>query len=171
MARLARFGFVLAGLGISAMSEARKVAEPTAIAAVSLVEKQRDVVLTGFAPLHGRTIGADVGSQRDEITTVFTPQLAKGDADVYHLTGWGLSQIDNPGDLVVEYQLLLAVPAGGSGAVSALLYENHQEVPTLLWQGEGTLGPVVGRGQALSLTLTDVDGGEPLTVTGTLRLR
>jgi hypothetical protein len=151
-------------------SEAKKPVEPVAYADlhVTAPDGAVDVVLTGGPPAVGRTLGADPNVHVDEITTVLTPHLAKGAGAVAELTGYRLSRVNDPGDTIVTYVLLLET-APGSRDVKALWWENHQEVPTRLYTGDGKLGDKKGGAHSLALTVTDAEGTQ-LVVEGVVRL-
>lgn len=143
------------------------VAEVTATADDGRVE----VVLTGDRNDKKRVLARDPALHRDPVSTALTPRIGKGgESEVYELYGWRLSRMNEPGDVLVTYALLVEVPPAG-GPVWALWYEDHQEVPTRLWTGEGTLTTSPRGASQLVLDLTDADGGEKLHVEGLLRVR
>lgn len=155
---------------LSTESEAKKTVEPVVYADlhVTAADGAVDVVLTGGAPAQGRALGPDVNVHVDAVTTMLAPQLAKGIGSVAELTGYRLSRLNDPGDTVVTYVLLLETTPGAS-AVKAVWWENHREVPTRLYAGEGTLGDVHGGARSLALTVADAEGTK-LTVEGVVRL-
>ncbi len=151
-------------------SEAKKSVEPVAYADlhVTAADGAVDVVLTGGPSAQGRVLGPDANVHVDEITTMLAPQLPKGTGAVAELTGYRLSQVNDPGDTVVTYVLLLETTPGAR-AVKALWWENHREVPTRLYVGEGTLGDAHGGARSLVLNVADAEGTK-LTVEGVVRL-
>lgn len=128
------------------------------------------VVLSGDGVRSGRVIGADPAAHVDPESTAWAPRAIRGEGQVAELVGYRLSQHEDPGDTVVTYALLLEASAPGVGPVRAVWFENHMEVPTRLYAGEGRLGPAKGGAQALQLTVTDADG-ESLAIDGLIRLR
>ena len=156
---------------MSTEAEAKKTVEPVSYADlhVTAVDGAVDVVLTGGEPAQGRALGPDVNAHVDEITTMLTPSLVKGVGAVVELTGYRLSKVNDPGDTVVTYVLLLETTPG-STAVKAVWWENHREVPTRLYSGDGTLGEAHGGARSVVLHVVDAEG-TALTVEGVIRVR
>lgn len=127
------------------------------------------VVLAGGPFRDHRSLGADPSVHLEPLSTMLEPQLAKGSGRVLQLTGYRLSSVHDPGDTLVTYVLLLEVPPSGTGAVQAIWWEDHQEVPTRLYSGAGTLGEPHGGGQLLTLAVSGDDVA--LHIDGTVRLR
>lgn len=153
-------------------SAGRPADPPAAVAQLtaSSDDGRVEVVLDGTRQ-RSRSLLRDPAAHRDPITTALDPKLAKGEADVLTLTGYRLSRLNEPGDVLVTYVLVLEVPRAGAGPVHALWWENHQEVPTRLWTGEGTLEAVPNGASKLELQLTDADHGDALAVSGLVRVR
>lgn len=156
---------------MSSDSEA-KPADPVSFAQIHVATSDGEVsvVLSGGPAVDGRALGPDPSVHIDPISTMLVPHLAKGPGRVAQLTGYRLSSVHDPGDTVVIYVLLLEVPPSGTGAVQAIWWENHQEVPTRLYSGSGTLAEPHGGGQMLVLTVTG-DDGAALALDGTVRLK
>lgn len=155
---------------LSTESEAKKTVEPVSFAALHVTAEDGavDVVLTGGPAAQGRALGPDANAHVDEISTLLTPKLEKGTGAVVELTGYRLSRVNDPGDTVVTYVLLLETTPGTLG-VKALWWENHQEVPTRLYVGDGTLGAVAGGARTVVLHVADPEGAR-LTVEGVVRI-
>lgn len=164
-------GAVIVGLVMSSDSEA-KPASPVSFAEIHVAASDGEVsvVLAGGPALAGKALGPDPSVHFDPISTMLEPHLAKGPGRVAQLTGYRLSSVHDPGDTVVTYALLLEVPPTGVGAVQAIWWENHQEIPTRLFTGTGRLAEAHGGGQMLVLTVTG-DDGAVLTLDGTVRIK
>jgi len=145
---------------------------PDAVAELTAALHTRpvEVVLTDAVQWPESSLVPEVEAHRDPVTTLLRPGLEDGPGEVLRLIGHRLSKHDEPGDTLVTYSLVLQLPAAGKGKVIALWHEDHQEMPTSLFLGGGTLEPGRGLGASrLDLRLQDVDGDDQLTVSGLLR--
>ena len=99
----------------------------------------------------------------DPITTQLTPKLLrKAGTTTFELIGYRLSEHDVPADTRVTMVLLIEVSADQiSDQVSGYWYQDHQEVPTSMWQVEGTWIRVNQHAGRLSLVLFPVDNVGP----------
>lgn len=142
---------------------------PDAIAQVTVADDtdQADWVLTLHRRYKNRVIGE--GPHLTQPSTAFKPDLDRGDGEVWWLVGHRLHTLNNPGDVTVTASLLVAVPAGGDGAVRALWHEDHQTVPTELWVGGGTWAATGAGAGALELSLKETEVESTLSVAGLLR--
>ena len=103
--------------------------------------------------------GGAPAAQQDPLHTGLVPKLEKRPGTTTCLwTGYRPGTHEAPGDTLLTYALLLAQT---DAAVSGLWYEDHQEIPRTYYRAVGTR-----LGSALSLTLTDPDGGPAATLTG-----
>ena len=95
----------------------------------------------------------------DPITTQLTPKLVrKPGTTTFELTGYRLSEHEVPADTRVTMVLLVEVLGD---LVSGYWYQDHQEVPTSMWQVEGTWTRVNEHAGQLSLVLFPVDNMGP----------
>lgn len=141
---------------------------PATIAEISLDFEESEPqswVLVETQRWEGKSL-AGAAEQQDPITTQLTPKV-KRDAGVetIQLSGYHLSEHEQPGDTRVTGVLLLTV---SGDSVSGFWYEDHQEVPTMLWSVTGTWERS-GKGGALKLSLAPVDGGPTGSATGLMR--
>ncbi len=152
-------------------ADAKPISHPDVVAQVTAtaVDGQVDVVLTGIRKGKGRVLPRDPAVHRDPVTTMLEPRLERGDAEVYQVTGYRLSRLNDPGDVRVTYTLLVEVPEAG-GPVWAMWWEDHMEIPTSLWVGEGTLTTAPRGASQLVLDLKHTDYGDALRVEGLIRV-
>lgn len=95
----------------------------------------------------------------DPITTQLTPKLIRRPGTTtYELTGYRLSEHEVPADTRVTMVLLIEVL---SDQVTGYWYQDHQEVPTSMWQVEGTWTRINAHAGELSLVLFPVDSMGP----------
>ncbi len=95
----------------------------------------------------------------DPITTQLTPKLLRREGTTtYELTGYRLSEHEVPADTRVTMVLLIEVIGE---LVSGYWYQDHQEVPTSMWQVEGTWTRINAHAGELSLVLFPVDNMGP----------
>jgi hypothetical protein len=99
----------------------------------------------------------------DPITTQLAPKLVrKAGTTTFELTGYRLSEHEVPADTRVTMVLLIEVSEDqGRNQISGYWYQDHQEVPTSLWQVEGTWTRVNQHAGRLSLVLFPVDNVGP----------
>lgn len=172
MLRMRNVAGLAIAMGCLLMSVPATAKAPRSLADIHVTadDGEVSVVLAGGPFREHRTLGADPSVHLDPLSTMLEPHLAKGAGRVVELTGYRLSSHHDPGDTIVTYVLLLEVPPSGTGAVQAIWWEDHREVPTRLYSGAGTLGEPHGGGQMLDLVVTG-DDGVALHLDGIVRLR
>lgn len=160
---------LLLALTMSADAKPPKTPETVAVVTLTAEDGSQEFTLTEHQRLARKAFGD--GSHLDPVSTAFSPDLMRGEDDLYWLVGYRLSEVNDPGDVLVTGSLLLLVPPGeGPWTVKALWHENRMAVPTSLYTGQGILTPGnAGGADVLSLQLTDAEYGDPLTLTGLLR--
>jgi hypothetical protein len=95
----------------------------------------------------------------DPVTTQLTPKLMRKDGTTtFELTGYRLSEHEVPADTRVTMVLLVEVQGD---QVTGYWYQDHQEVPTSMWQVEGSWTRVNRHAGSLSLVLFPVDNMGP----------
>jgi hypothetical protein len=107
---------------------------------------------------------AGVAELQDPITTQLTPKLVSREGTTtFELTGYRLSEHEVPADTRVTMVLLieLSTQHGRTEQLSGYWYQDHQEVPTSMWQVEGTWTRVNRHAGSLSLVLFPVDNAGP----------
>ena len=152
-------------------SELPKSPELLAHVIVQPIEKTPvEVVLSEVKTWKKSGLADGATAHQDKVTTTLTPAIEKGDSTVYWLVGYRLHTREKPGDTKVTYSMLLETPASGGGAVRALWYEDHYEVPRSYYLGTGslTLG-VDGAANKLDLKLNESEYGDLLKIQGMLR--
>lgn len=150
-----------------ALAHAKGPPMPDVLAAVTVASSDGEdqVSLTLHKAFKNRVLG-EPARHLDPVSTQLEPRPVAGAGTVYWLVGHGLEDHDSPGDTVVTYSLLLEVQEA-SGSVRALWWENHMEVPTSLFSGEGEL-LVHGDGAHLELKMTHTEHGDALALSGAL---
>jgi hypothetical protein len=149
-------------------ADAAKPKEPEVIAQVTAGPAQ-EIVLAGRRE-RGRAVPREGSTLRDPVSTALTVRLDRGDADVLALTGWRLARLNDPGDVIVTYTLMVEVPPTGD-AVHVLWHEDHQEVPTSLYVGEGTIERHERAGWTVRADVKDVEHGDVVRIEGLIRIR
>jgi hypothetical protein len=152
---------------VMALAEARPPSSPiVAEIHASAPDGAVDVVLVG-ASARG-VLSRDLAHHRDPVSTRLQPRILAGDGEVLELVGYRLARHDQPGDTLVTYTLLCEVSSAAS--VWVVWYENHQEVPTSLYVGEGTLSAGESGGASrLEVQVARVDVDETLSLSGLVR--
>lgn len=102
--------------------------------------------------------------QRDPVTTRLTPNLVrKAGVTTFELVGYRLSEHEVPADTRVTMVLLVEVQRslGGEHPLTGFWYEDHQEVPTSMWQVEGSWARRGRHAGTINLVLFPVDDVGP----------
>lgn len=142
---------------------ARLPAPPPAIAEVTLSDPTGSVTvqLRRVDCWSDRALAEDgaPAAHQDPLHTGLVPKLEKRKGTTTCLwTGYRPGTHEAPGDTLLTYALLVAQTGT---ALSGLWYEDHREVPRTYYRAVGAQ-----LGTALSLALTDPDGGPPATLSG-----
>ncbi len=155
---------------MSTLSLAAKLPDPPpSVASVEVTRAagSHTVVLYGVQSWSNKALDPDVNAHREQPSTTLTPALVKGDGTVTWLVGHDLGTLNQPGDTVRTWSLLLQVDGADA---KALWYEDHQEVPRTYAVGAGKAKPGEHPGVLeIELSLKDADYGDPVTLKGTIR--
>jgi len=159
---------------VACMTEASELPKPPELLAhvVVMTEEKTpvEVVLSQVKTWKNGSLPDGVAPHQDKVSTTLEPNIEKGSATVHWLVGYRLHTREKPGDTTVTYALILETPSGGNGAVKALWYEDHYEVPRSFYTGSGTLtAGAGGAANKLDLALTESEYGDALKIQGMLR--
>ena len=142
---------------------------PPSIASVEVSRQSvtHTIVLSEVQTWANKGLDPDVNAHREQPSTDLHPALVKGDGSVVWFVGHDLGQLENPGDTVRTWSLLLEV---NGGEAKALWYEDHKEIPHTFAMGAGKAKPGKHPGVLeIELALTDADYSDPVTLKATVR--
>ncbi len=127
------------------------------------------VVLHEVATHHNRRLDGSPENHREQPSTQLEPALVVGEGSVIALVGYDIAGLNELGDTLVTYGLLIELSPAGGETLRAIWYEDRMEVPHTLAMGAGPVR--LGQRNGIihfDLELTDADYGDEVKVSGTL---